>query len=318
MIGKKDYGVWFVAVVALVLTFSAALSSPPKINRQQLMEESADCLSCHEDYDVSLAGGAHRLSNEGDMKSSMSVGCTACHDGGDTHMEDPSPENISRPEKMMLIDQAEVCSRCHVSPHQQAMVTTDAHFQADVKCMDCHKVHNNPISMLIRDENQTFCLGCHIDISAEFKRRANHPLESENISCSDCHNLSGIENPTFAVGHDWQCQSCHSDYAGPFLHEHPVTYSHLVEGGGCVECHQPHGSPNDRLLNQPGNGVCLQCHGTPPGHRTNHSGLGAKLACVDCHSEVHGSYDNNLFLDPDLGTKLFPDCYQSGCHTISN
>ncbi|MFZ5981544.1 MAG: cytochrome c3 family protein [Candidatus Zixiibacteriota bacterium] len=318
MMGKKEPGAGMIVVAVLVLTFSAALSTPPKIDRQQLVEESDACLSCHEDYDVSLAGGAHRLSGGDDMKSPMAVGCTACHDGGEVHMEDPSKENISRPNNLLLVAQAAVCSRCHVTPHQQAMVTTDAHFRADVKCLDCHQIHDNSASMLVRDERQTFCLDCHTDISAEFQRRSNHPLESENIRCSDCHQLSGIENPTFAVGGNWQCQSCHSDYAGPFLYEHPVTYNHLVEGGGCVECHQPHGSSNDRLLSQPGNGTCQQCHGTPPGHRTSHSGLGAKLACVDCHSEVHGSYENHLFLDPELGTKLFPDCYQSGCHNLSN
>ena len=120
-----------------------------------------------------------------------------------------------------------------------------------------------------------------------------------------------------ATGLNWKCQGCHSDVAGPYLYEHPVTYQHLVEGVGCTECHSPHGSPNDRLLTQPGNGVCLQCHGTPPGHRTRHSGLGTKLACVDCHSDIHGSYDNNKFLDPMLGTKLFPNCYQSGCHIFN-
>ena len=78
----------------------------------------------------------------------------------------------------------------------------------------------------------------------------------------------------------------------------------------------PHGSGNERLLAQKGSTLCLQCHGVPPRHRTEHSGLGTKLQCVECHSEVHGSNHNAKFLDPDLGSKLFSNCYQSGCHAL--
>jgi DmsE family decaheme c-type cytochrome len=257
------------------------------------------------------------LSSDGEIKSPLFVGCINCHDGWKKHLEDPSAETIVNPSGLTSIDQSEVCNRCHQTAHQQAMVTTDPHFRADISCLDCHAVHNNPHKKLVKDDSQNFCLSCHNEVAGEFHRRSNHPLQSANIRCTDCHKIDDIKDPSLAVGHNWNCQSCHSDYAGPFLYEHPVVYDHLVEGGGCVECHQPHGSPNDRLLNQPQNGTCLQCHGTPPGHRTNHSGLGTKLACVDCHSEIHGSYDNKLFLDPDLGNKLFPDCYQSGCHIFN-
>lgn len=172
--------------------------------------------------------------------------------------------------------------------------------------------------MLVADDRENYCLACHTAVGMEFKRRSVHPLESGNVRCTDCHNLAGIEDPMLAVGLNWRCQECHAERSGPFLYEHPVVNNHLIEGGGCVECHQPHGSPNDRLLNQPNNGVCMQCHAVPAGHRTEHSGLGTKLACVECHNQIHGSYDNRLFLDPELGTKLFPDCYQSGCHNLGN
>ena len=64
--------------------------------------------------------------------------------------------------------------------------------------------------------------------------------------------------------------------------------------------------------------MCLQCHSVPSGHLTTHDGLGVKYDCVECHSEIHGSYDSRLLLDPDLNSKFFPDCYQSGCHSANN
>jgi len=317
MVGKKIFGGLTVTAIILLLIFSISLSSPQFYDRRESMEQSTACLDCHEDYEATLAGTAHRLSSEGDLKSSMFVNCINCHDGWEKHLDDPSVETIEKLDGLASIDQAEVCGRCHQTAHQQAMESTDPHFRSDISCLDCHAVHNNPRKMLVKDEEQNFCLSCHNEVKGEFHRRSNHPLQSANIRCTDCHKIDGIKDHGMSVGHDWNCQSCHSDYAGPFLYEHPVVYDHLVEGGGCIECHQPHGSPNDRLLNQPQNGTCLQCHGTPPGHRLNHDGLGTKLACVDCHSEIHGSYDNRLFLDPDLGNKLFPDCYQSGCHNLN-
>jgi DmsE family decaheme c-type cytochrome len=280
----------------------------------ELTETSETCLDCHEGQNNSLAGSPHVLTTDSNLKSALEVGCISCHDGWEKHLDDPSIENIAIIDDSTLLVQSQVCGRCHLSSHQSAMVTTDPHGRSGMGCLSCHSVHNNPNVMLVEDADGNYCKSCHKAVAGEFKLRSAHPLESYNIQCTDCHNIGGIESPQSAIGHDWSCQECHPETSGPFLYEHPVTYTHLVDGGGCVECHQPHGSVNDRLLNQPGKGLCLQCHSVPPGHFANHSGLGAELACIECHSEIHGSYDNSLLLDPDLSMKFAADCYQSGCH----
>jgi DmsE family decaheme c-type cytochrome len=303
--------------IILTAVFAVSLSLAEVYDRQKLIEENSTCLDCHEDRETSLSGTAHQLSFEDELSSPVAVGCIGCHDGWETHLEDPSEETIAALQEYSRFDQAELCGRCHLSSHQVAMMSTDPHNRTEIVCLTCHTVHDNLNRALVKDDAQNFCVTCHTTVAADFKRRSAHPLESMNIRCSDCHPAGGNKDMTLARGLDWSCQGCHTDLAGPYFYEHPVVYNHLVEGVGCTECHEPHGSVNDRLLNQPGNGVCLQCHGIPPGHRTNHSGLGTKLACVDCHTSVHGSYDNRLLLDPDLGVKLFPDCYQSGCHIFN-
>lgn len=305
--------------IMLLVTLPAVLAAsllicPPESGAQ----ESPACLDCHEDMSASLLNTPHELRQGPAEASSMDVTCTGCHDGWQEHIEDPTRDNIDMPSELPPPAQGEVCGRCHLTAHQSAMVTTDPHSRADLSCSSCHTVHGNMNEYLVREDLDNYCVSCHSSVAMEFQRRSAHPVESGNIRCVDCHDLSSIKNAEFEIGFDWRCQTCHEENAGPFLYEHPVTYSHLVEGGSCMECHEPHGSVNDRLLRQTSWALCFQCHNTPPGHATMHSGLGSKHDCVQCHSEIHGSFSNNLLLDPDLGDKMFPDCYQSGCHSVGN
>ncbi|UCC78922.1 MAG: hypothetical protein JSW64_11645 [Candidatus Zixiibacteriota bacterium] len=281
-------------------------------------QDQADCLDCHENIEATLLNSAHEIQTVKESKESMKATCFDCHSGWQKHLDNPTAENIRTGPELSLADQTDICGGCHITPHQVAMASGDPHARADLTCSSCHMVHGNGNEYLVREDLDNYCVSCHSSVAMEFQRRSAHPVESGNIRCVDCHDLSSIENAEFKIGFDWSCQSCHEEIAGPFLYEHPVTYSHLVEGGSCMECHEPHGSVNDRLLKQTSRVLCLQCHDVPPGHITNHSGLGSRYACVQCHSEIHGSFSNNLLLDPDLGDKMFPDCYQSGCHSVGN
>ncbi|MBD3334903.1 MAG: hypothetical protein GF355_05255 [Candidatus Eisenbacteria bacterium] len=280
------------------------------------VESGQDCLMCHEDYAATLAGSVHEVTEVTEDAGPRQVTCLGCHDGWEAHLDDPSQETITTPPELAAGEQYEVCGRCHVTPHQRAMATTDPHSLENLACTTCHKIHDNPSEHLTLDDRDDYCRECHAAATAEFKRRSSHPLEAGILRCTDCHDLASIESALGGQEFDWSCQECHPEFSGPFPHEHPVVNEHLVEGGGCIECHEPHGSPNDRLLKQPGDGLCNQCHGIPPLHRTRHGGLAMGLNCVDCHSEIHGSYEDSRFLDPLLGTKLPADCYQSGCHVF--
>ena len=215
-----------------------------------------------------------------------------------------------------LKSQADVCAGCHITPHQASIPSGDVHAKANLACASCHLIHDNSNEFLVKENLDNYCLSCHTSTAMEFQQRSVHPLEAGNVRCVDCHSLESIGASEFKTGFDSSCQSCHDEKFGPYLYEHQATYDHLVEAGACIECHEPHGSMNDRLLKTPNNTLCLQCHEAPLGHMTNHSGLGMKYNCVDCHSDIHGSYDNRLMLDPDLGSKFSPDCYQSGCHSM--
>lgn len=303
-----------ILIAVAILLVGVSLLSGANYSPEELVSDSQVCLDCHEDQAENLQGSVHQLTRE--AHGGLSVGCVGCHSGWESHVEDPTEALPFNPAKGTQADVVKACVGCHVEPHQTAMVDTDPHGRAGMICSDCHTVHGNDTPALVKDDQENFCTTCHPNVAAQFESRTAHPLLSENIRCTDCHDLGTNEDPFFAAGHNWQCQSCHGELSGPFLHEHPVTYSHLVEGDGCVECHMPHGSPNERLLQQPGDGLCFQCHGTPPRHMVAHGGIGTEFACAFCHSDLHGSFDNSKLLAPDLGMKLPFDCYQSGCHIL--
>jgi len=168
----------------------------------------------------------------------------------------------------------------------------------------------------LADRDGNFCGKCHVAVVNQFRLVSNHPLTDGNVSCMSCHDFTGSNEPMYGHGGNADCYQCHPQQSGPHLYEHEAGSSFGPEGEGCIACHSPHGSNNDRLLNQPDERLCFQCHGVPPLHRTQHDGIGTQFACMDCHSAVHGSDDNRALLDPQMGTRIGGQAGSCFCHNV--
>jgi DmsE family decaheme c-type cytochrome len=91
------------------------------------------------------------------------------------------------------------------------------------------------------------------------------------------------------------CTSCHADKRGPYLWEHAPGRD------GCVTCHDPHGSSNERMLVAKPPIMCQRCHVATRHPSTIYDGalIGSATAspsvriiarsCVTCHASIHGS-----------------------------
>ena len=86
------------------------------------------------------------------------------------------------------------------------------------------------------------------------------------------------------------CVSCHADKRGPYLWEHAPSRD------GCVTCHDPHGSANDRMLVSKPPALCQRCHVATrhPSTIYDAGAVGTSVrvyarSCVTCHSAIHGS-----------------------------
>ncbi|HEX2897539.1 MAG TPA: cytochrome c3 family protein [candidate division Zixibacteria bacterium] len=285
-------------------------------NSPEDIEAGEMCKDCHDDYDSGLIGTAHASAM---LPHKLEINCINCHSGAAVHIEDPKVDNIGSPEHMDAGGVLAVCTQCH-QPHMQLDNTGfDPHLGEGLSCISCHSIHEGAEGLL-QDDKMAFCGECHQTVVNQFARNSNHPLTDNAVSCISCHDFTGKIEPMFAHGASSNCASCHPMEGGPYLFEHDATSSFVTEGnGGCISCHMPHGSPNDKLLSRPNNMLCQQCHGTPPGHRNlplGHATLNSDN-CMDCHSELHGSNMNRWLLDPSLGAKVGSGPGTCFCHNVS-
>lgn len=277
--------------------------------------DDGTCLDCHDGLDKSLMFSPHRPGSTMSQPGNAPA-CADCHRGGEVHIEDPSADNIGNPAIMSGSDEAEICRQCHMPHNELDNYGFDIHEIQTINCSQCHKIHNSE-TKLLHDRETNFCLKCHTSVTSGFGKVSNHPLNQGALTCLSCHRFSQKSDAALDLDLNRVCQDCHPEQGGPWLYEHDATLGWSVEEGGCLECHQAHGSVNDRLLKQPRRQLCRNCHITPPGH-INSSAHGYVWSdyqdCTLCHSQVHGSFENDKFLDPNLPAVLGTDCFASGCH----
>jgi len=289
----------------------AAPASPPPRERV-----STACLDCHGGRDSTLAGSVHALRKGAADGADARIACTDCHTGDRRHWEDdPATYPMPHVATLPAAAEARLCATCHQTAHQQAMLERGPHAANAVNCSGCHAVHGNRHAALVQRPQPELCYSCHSATRAEFARASRHPVEGV-VRCTDCHSsLDAARKPLARDGTN-VCGRCHAQYEGPFPYEHPAAQDFSTDGGGCIACHDPHGSNLPRMLRLPYEGarapLCTQCHSVP-GHARNsmHGTQWAGKACNDCHSDIHGSYDNRLFLRPSMRDA---GCSNAGCH----
>lgn len=298
-------------------------SAPESEGSSEMPRISSACLDCHDGRDTTLTGTTHHLMAEHLDGPEARVACTDCHAGDSRHWEEsPTEYAMTNPSKVSAMHQAKICSRCHQNAHQQNMLEKNVHMANDVNCSACHKIHEttHPASRheaLLKTAESGLCLSCHTDVEGQFARSFRHPVHDGIVKCSECHMTLDQTARELSLNGTNACLKCHAEFAGPFPYEHQATVDYSTEEGGCLTCHEPHGSNLPRMLKQPYETphfqLCTQCHGVPPRHNANanHGTMWAGLACNTCHTDIHGSYDSPHFLSRTLEGQ---GCLRSGCH----
>ncbi len=183
----------------------------------------------------------------------------------------------------------------------------------DSSCEGCHgpgSLHVNAGggrgTIINPKKSPETCFQCHLDKRGQFQLPYTHPVLAGQVSCVDCHDVhSG--NAIRGTGTDLAaqndtCTKCHTQQKGPFV------YSHDAMKEGCVACHQPHGSVNQKMLVARDANLCVRCHLMAPATPSsgivnignndtagNHNARLQQGTCwsAGCHEAPHGSNVNN-------------------------
>jgi DmsE family decaheme c-type cytochrome len=274
----------------------------------QYSRKGADsCIECHDadsDTDTFTMAGVFRGRHGQRHDARAPFGpkglqCEACHGPGARHSLKGDKKFINSLKKDSFVPVAQrndACLQCHKDDQRHAWAGS-AHDSAGVACTDCHQLHTGRDRVAAKTSQAEVCYACHRQQRAEFQKASAHPVRQGRMSCTDCHNAHGSQAPAQLVHAtlNQTCTSCHADKRGPVLWEHaPVAED-------CASCHTPHGGPRAGLLTKTPPLLCQQCHessGHPSVARTSaalpsQGGAGAAYlvagACLNCHSQVHGS-----------------------------
>ena len=238
----------------------------------------------------------------------LTEGCEACHGEGGLHTRlAGDPAYIFNPRKATTREVAAACTVCHVEQTVDRRPYHAEHDPDTVGCNDCHSPHQAETKpSLLIDDAPGLCLRCHAEVESDFRKPFHHRVLEGGMSCRDCHSAHGERNTAearrSAEGLSALCATCHADKHGPFVFEHlAITRS----ADGCVTCHAPHGSVNNRMLVR--NNVfqlCIQCHSEIGLSASGTSGVFPHdlsnprfRECVACHTQIHGSNSSRVFLN---------------------
>lgn len=306
-----------------------ACHRPPLGGRTRLRARGERlCTACH--GDMAAVRGAPTASVHAPINAGRAgAGCISCHG-----------PHLSANAKLLLKPSPQLCATCHADIHRRASAE-GGHPPAADDCLTCHRPHGSDKPHLLRAVAPALCLDCH---EAAALTRKHLGADVKELVCTQCHTPHGDGNPKLLArnvhppvledcgtchmgsarelvenGESALCLNCHDDI-GQRAQKAKAPHAAL-EMARCVDCHNPHASPQQRLVKAPGGGPCLTCHeekGAGPGESQH--GVVNLLGCRACH-EPHGG-DNPKLLRR-TGNDLCLGCHdarrqqaQSGGETV--
>lgn len=216
------------------------------------------------------------------------------------------------------------CAQCHeekvhnfgTSAHSR--LTLSENKRGETGCESCHgpgSLHTQSGgargTIVNPAKSPEACFACHLDKRGQFSLPSTHPVLAGHVTCVDCHDVhtgNAIKGSGLALeGMNETCTRCHTAQKGPFVFEHKAMNE------GCIACHNPHGSVNQKMLVARDANLCLRCHLESPvpgaanlgqlnpntiaqaGHSHNSDIQRGTCWSAGCHESPHGSNTDNLF-----------------------
>lgn len=224
------------------------------------------CFSCHEKKDYDSKPFAHPPAKSG--------ACILCHDA-----------HSSWNPRLLAKTGSQLCFTCHEDVKFEVADRRHVHDPVLKDCSACHDPHASAYPAHLKKPVKDLCLGCHTRIKdlVETSDRVHGAIETEK-SCTNCHTGHASDLPRLLRKPLLDgCLECHDKPVqgadgkplanmAELLSDNPEHHG-PVRRADCSSCHDPHASPNFRLLtrlypkdfyqkgfNVEGYDLCFQCH----------------------------------------------------------
>jgi DmsE family decaheme c-type cytochrome len=251
------------------------------------------CLTCHA---AQAAAFSETMMGRINKTHPGKFDCENCHGPGSLHVKAGGGRGVGgiisfRPDdtSRSAEENNAICLGCH-NKGERVYWDGSTHESRGLQCSNCHTVMRN---VSLKHNTRTAwepetCFQCHKDRRAQLYRSSHMPIREGKMICSDCHNPHGSATEALLREDSINdnCYKCHAEKRGPFLFEH------LPVRENCTNCHEPHGSINEHMLKISTPRLCGECHTFDHGPAiaggpTAIQGFGR--ACLNCHTQVHGS-----------------------------
>ena len=201
-----------------------------------------ECAQCHARVDwkpslgVTGSGGSslNTIPFEGALTSNSEIPCAVCHDEGQgdwriAWLLDPQSDLYSND-----IEPSQLCQNCHQEGSFEGhlgIVMQGVH--EEHSCITCHDSHTTTASC-----TQS---GCHLPFQQECETIQSHDKPHEEVTCSACHDASGLEIGWNDQRSAWDTMRGDATRGG----EEPFTSHQLSLEVDCDRCHAPGDHPWD-------------------------------------------------------------------------
>jgi predicted CXXCH cytochrome family protein len=155
-----------------------------------------------------------------------------------------------------------LCLTCHPKIGER-LQKVNLHLPEGKKaCVACHNPHDSNYKKLLVNRLPNLCWKCHTDTVRLYKDSKSKHQPNESGECMACHSPhSSDQTLLLADAPKALCGKCH---------ERMVHVSHPMDEVkdprtqlplNCLTCHNPHGTPADKLLHlSQERALCIQCH----------------------------------------------------------
>ncbi len=223
-------------------------------------------------------------------------------------------------------------------PHGGYTPTTDA-------CAGCHRAHTaTGPNLLVSDGTYELCISCHGATGSGANTNVEDGLYlssrddsagNGDIGAANTPDNSPLLGGGFINYQGAAVTSAHStDGTDALAWGHNVNRGQvgsLTEGLSCASCHDPHGSPNYRIINEVVNGMVVfvaQVDETAKDYDTEQWGAGTSSLCAACHGAYHrtlagqgsiedgGSYTHRVNMAYNFGGNVNPETVGYGGYSL--